>query len=115
MSTRNHRDANKERFWRRMVRLWHRSDLTIRAFCQLHNLSEPSFYAWRRTLDDRAAEAPAFVPVQLLDDDPATPAGSGAAGGLELLLPNGRVLRIGTHFDGPTLCRLLAVLEERQP
>ena len=70
MSTRNQRDGSKERFWRRMVRLWRRSDLTIRAFCQLHDLAEPSFYAWRRTLDDREATAPAFVPVQLLDDDP---------------------------------------------
>jgi len=113
MSTRNQRDGSKERFWRRMVRLWRRSDLTIRAFCQLHDLAEPSFYAWRRTLDDREATAPAFVPVQLLDDDPPLLPSAPAAGGLELLLADGRVLRIGPAFDGPTLVRLLAVLQEK--
>ena len=115
MSTRNPRDASKERFWRRMVRLWSHSDLTIRAFCQLHDLSEPSFYAWRRILDQREAQAPApaFVPVQLLDDDPPLLPSTPAAGGLELLLADGRVLKIGPAFDGPTLVRLLAVLQEK--
>lgn len=113
MSTRNPRDASKERFWRSTVRLWRRSDLTIRAFCQLQDLSEPSFYAWRRTLDQRDAQEPAFIPVQLLDDDPPQLPGTPAAGGLELLLANGRVLKIGPAFDGPPLVRLLAVLQEK--
>jgi hypothetical protein len=42
------RDLDKERFWRRMLRQWQRSGLSIRAFCLEHNLAEPSFYAWRR-------------------------------------------------------------------
>ena len=34
--------------------------LTVRAFCQQERLSEASFYAWRRTILDRNAEAEAI-------------------------------------------------------
>lgn len=114
MSTRNQRDPLKERYWRRTLRDWQRSGLTIRAFCQENNLSEPNFYAWRRMLADRDAEAPTFVPVQLLADEPADQPAADAGGGLELVV-GGHVLRIGSAFDGPTLLRLLAVLEDRRP
>ena len=116
MSRGNPRDPRKERFWRRMLRQWRRSGLSVRAFCAQQGLSEPSFYAWRRTLADRDPPAPAFVPVTLLPEPTArlTP-DAAASTGLELLLPGGRVLRVGAAFDEPTLRRLLAVLEEGQP
>ena len=110
MSTRNPRDASKERFWRRMVRLWSHSDLTIRAFCQLHDLSEPSFYAWRRILERRAAEQAAFVPVQVVAERPAV-----SANALELVLTDGRTVRVAPGFDAATLRQLLAVLQEGGP
>lgn len=47
------RDLGKERLWRRLVRLWRRSGRTVREFCAEHQVSEPSFYAWRRTLAER--------------------------------------------------------------
>ena len=47
------RDLGKERFWRRMLRLWRRSGCSVRDFCGEHDLSEPSFFAWRRTLAER--------------------------------------------------------------
>ena len=79
-----------------------------------HGLSQPSFYAWRRTLADRDAHTVAFVPVELVPE--ATPGLTpDPAAGLALLLPGDRVLRIGPGFDGPTLRRLLAVLAEGQP
>ena len=51
------RDLAKERFWRRMVRRWQGSGLTVRVFCNRFALSEPSFYAWRRILTQRDREA----------------------------------------------------------
>src|SRR5437763_1955861 len=65
MSRGKPRDPRKERFWRRMVQQWQRSGLSVRAFCEQHDLSPPSFYAWRRTLADRDAQAIAFVPVEV--------------------------------------------------
>jgi len=115
MSIGKYRDASKERFWRRMLRQWRRSGLSARAFCEQHGLSQPSLYAWRRTIANRDGEAVRFLPVQVLP--PEKPAGTGdaTAAGLELMLNGGRVLRIGPAFDGPTLQRLLALLEEGQP
>jgi len=116
MSRGNPRDPHKEQFWRRLLRQWRRSGLSIRAFCAQHDLSEPSFYAWRRTLADRDPPAPAFVPVTVLPEPPApTTPDAAASSGLELLLPGGRVLRVGAAFDAPTLRRLLACLEEGRP
>ena len=123
MSNPKQRDPRKEQFWRRTVEQWRRSGLSIRDFCRRHQLSEPNFYAWRRTLDERdrqqpADEAPRFVPLQVLpEDEPETSTSTTdpAVSGLELLLDNGRVLRIGNAFDADTLRRLLPVLEEGRP
>jgi len=112
MSTHNRRSSIKERFWRRMVRQFRSSGLSVRAFCEEHRLSVPSFYGWRRILAARDEAAVRFVPVQVtpppLTDD-------GSAGTVELVLGAGRCLRIGPGFDGPTLTRLLALLEGGQP
>ena len=115
MSTTNQRRSSKEQFWRRMVRQWRSSGLSIRDFCAEQQVSEPSFYAWRRRIAQRDAEPGCFVPVHVLPEvkPPATSDASGQ--GLELLLGAGRVLRIGPEFDGPTLQRLLGLLEEGVP
>jgi len=114
MSTTSQRRSNKEQFWRQMVRQWRSSGLSVRDFCAQREISEPSFYGWRRTITQRDAEAARFVPVHVIPDDKL--AAKGASGqGLELLLSGGRVLRIGPDFDGPTLRRLLALLEESRP
>lgn len=47
------RSEAKERFWRGQVSGWQSSGLGIRAYCQQHQLSEPSFHAWRRELARR--------------------------------------------------------------
>ena len=43
----------KEQHWRQHLAAWRRSELTVRACCRAEGLSEPSFYAWRRTLSER--------------------------------------------------------------
>jgi transposase-like protein len=98
-----------------MVRRWHRSGLSVRAFCEEHGVSEPSFFAWRRRLKERDAEAIHFVPVQVVPERASAPAGVQASAGLELVLDGVRVLRIGPGFDAATLQRLLRVLEEGRP
>ena len=114
MSTMNQRRASKEQFWRAALRKWRSSGLSVRAYCEEHGLAEPTFYAWRRTLAEGDA-AVCFVPVQVLAEPRAQATTDGAAGGLELVLDAGRVLRVGPGFDGPTLKRLLGLLEEGQP
>jgi hypothetical protein len=98
-----------------MLRRQQRSGLSVRAFCRQHNLSQPSFYAWRRTIAQRDAQMPAFVPLEILPEPLPLPTAAATGSGLELVLGRGRVLRIGPAFDAPTLRRLLALLEEGQP
>ena len=112
MSTNDQRGARKERFWRGVMRQWRGSGLSVRAFCAERGLSEPSFYGWRRTLAERDAAVVRFVPVQLAPEPTTDDASAGA---VELVLGAGRRLRVGPGFDGPTLTRLLALLEEGRP
>jgi transposase-like protein len=112
-----HRDLAKERRWRRLVRQQRRSGLSVRAFCEQHEVCEHSFYWWRRELADRdaaalpadkadaAAAAPLFLPVHVRPDDPLP------ADGVEILLANGRRLRFGAGVEPQRLAALAAALE----
>jgi hypothetical protein len=82
--------------------------LSVPAFCARHGLSPGNFYAWRKTLQRRPAPPTPFVPVQLLTD-----AAPGHA--LEVVLTDGRVVRVAPGFDATTLRQLLAVLREERP
>ena len=104
-------DSGKQARWLKVVRRWQRSNLSVRAFCRQHDISENNFYAWRRVLRERgllgetptpALATPAFV--QLLHGDAAESV-------IEVVL-GGRVVRVRRGFDGATLRQLLALLEE---
>jgi transposase-like protein len=101
------RDEEKERQWRRRIDQWRVSGLSVRAFCARHGLATASFYNWRRMLQRRpAAEPPAFMPVQVVAD--VVPAQASA---LEVVLTDGRAVRVAPGFDAATLRCLLKVLE----
>src|SRR5262249_4110923 len=101
-------DEQKERLWRRWIAQWQTSGLSVRDFCAHHGLATPSFYAWRRTLQQRANATPAVVAVQVVAD-PA-PA---LVSTLEVVLNDGRTVRVAPGCDAATLRQLLAVSEGR--
>ncbi|CAN5851095.1 hypothetical protein BH23PLA1_BH23PLA1_19670 [soil metagenome] len=68
---------------------------------------EPMFYWWRRELQRRDQATPAFLPVHVLADKAESP-----ARGIEVVLANGRCLRVGVGFDPQTLVQIVALLEE---
>jgi transposase len=103
------RDPRKEQQWRRWVQQWQHSGLSVRDFCARHDLAEPSFYAWRRQLQQRQAPA-RFVPVRVVVDE--APARDGS---VEVVLTCGRRVRVPPGFDPATLQQLLAVLAEVPP
>jgi transposase len=107
MATGKPRDLRKEQLWRQRIQDWQRSGLTVRAFCQRRGLAVPSFYAWRRVLQERQAPATPFLPVHVVPEQPPGPAAA-----VELLLAGGRTVRVAPGFDAATLRRVLAVLEE---
>jgi hypothetical protein len=102
------RDERKERQWQRWIGEWQASGLSGRAFCQRRGLTVARFYAWRRVLQRRAAEKVTFVPVQVVSDAVPTQASA-----LEVVLADGRTVRVAPGFDAATLRQLLAVLEGR--
>jgi hypothetical protein len=102
------RDERKERQWRRWIRAWRTSGLSVQAFCAQHALAQPRFYFWRRELDRRDATAATFVPVHLVTEQDPCPGRS-----LEVQLAGGRTVRVPPGFDAATLRQLLAVLEDK--
>jgi transposase len=118
------RDPEKERYWRRLLSQWQRSGLSGRDFCAQESLSEASFYGWRREIAKRDREAKpvgrqrgrritmsakralssAFLPVQVIPN--AEPSSS-----IEMVLPKGRLVRVGPGFDPATLRQVLGILE----
>lgn len=103
--------SEREQLWRQRVEEQRISGLTVRAFCQRHQLREPSFYFWRRTLADRDRPAaspvePAFVPVEV------TPSPRPAAV-VEVHLPNGTRVSVTPGCEASHFAMVLAVLEGR--
>ena len=123
------RNGAKERSWRRLIQQWRHSGMTIRDFCVEHEVSEPSFFAWRRTIADRDRQSgqpsadgygnvdsnktqasPAFVPLRVVSTV-STPAGTA----FEVVLRDGRIVRVPAGFDPATLRQLLVLLNEERP
>src|ERR1700760_1985324 len=103
------RDRGRESYWRQVLARWQRSGLSVRAFCRAEGVNEPQFYWWRRHLGRGEPVTSAFVPVHVLTE----PAGEPATRGIEVVLANGRCLRVGPGFDPHTLVALVDLLEAR--
>jgi transposase len=102
-------DLGRESHWRQVLARWRRSGLSVRAFCRAEGVNEPQFYWWRRKLGQVEPKEPAFVPVHVVTD----PADEPATRGIEVVLANGRCLRVGPGFDPHTLVTLVDLLEAR--
>ena len=105
------RDPVKEKYWRRLLGQWRRSGLTASQFCQQQGISQPSFYAWRWEIALRdqpatitpQASTPTFVKLAL---EAAAPSA------VEIVLADGRLLRVRSGCDTELLRQLLRLLEE---
>jgi hypothetical protein len=116
----------KEAYWREMLSRQQRSGQSIRQFCKDHDLSEPSFYGWKREIKkrdghaagtapkrrsrsgmknqaaQRHASASPFIPLQLT---------GGPTRVMELVHPRGHLLRIPAVFDENCLHKVLQLLD----
>lgn len=118
------RSAAKERYWRKLIQRQHDSGEGTAAFCQRVGVSVHQLWWWRRTLRERDSEMrsrdrghgsrglpedgqrdaaePAFIPVRF-------PVSLNSA--IEVVHPQGCVVRVTALFDTLTLRRLLATLD----
>jgi transposase-like protein len=135
-------DPQRERQWQAAVRQWQKSGQSIRDYCRDQGLRESAFYFWRRELTRRglagiqqpgdgqppASKAPGkegaaarrrrtsatrhdrarFLPVQVVLDreQPGTTS-------IEIVLRDGRQIRVQSGFDHQVLTDVLRVLEAR--
>lgn len=131
------RDAEKERFWRAAIRRQRRNGQSVRVFCREEDLSEPSFYAWRREIARRgrqraeqrlrrSGKQAAFVAVELAPESEPVPQSVSAAGAgghgsaaaperwslsIECVLPSGVVLRLPTTMEPAAIAAVLRCWE----
>jgi hypothetical protein len=103
-------------YWVDHIEAWRASGMSRAEYCQIHGLSRKTFGWWTWRLDQErrassAREAPRFVPVELTEQaspnlDPADPADER----IEIALPGGVAVRVGSGFDAAALHRVLTVL-----
>jgi len=83
------RDPERGKQWHALLTQWQQSEQSISAFCKQRQLSQPTFYYWRRKLGfDRRTTRPAppaatFVPMTVV----AEPL-------VEVVLPTGVTLKL---------------------
>jgi len=90
--------------WAQRIAAQRRSGMSVKQFCKEQGLTECSFYAWRKRLQEKGPVRFALV------ERCARRQERTAEGVLELVLATGERLRIGTGVDPATLQVVLAVL-----
>jgi transposase-like protein len=91
-------------YWRARIAEQERSGMSVGRFCQEQQITEQSFYVWRKRL--RQPEPVRFA----LVERGAVPIETAAEPALELVLKTGERLRIGRSVDEVSLRTVLAVL-----
>ena len=118
------RDVTLEQAWRKRMRQYERSGLTIQAFCDREGLVAHQFSWWRSELKRRDAKSQAdsrspkkrgrprkvgqdagFIPVQL--ESPST------SSAVEVVLDQPPRIRVSSGFDAELLREVVRVLESR--
>ncbi|GMV83605.1 MAG: hypothetical protein AMXMBFR7_47890 [Planctomycetota bacterium] len=114
----------REEGWRKHLKAWGGSGLSQAEYCRRHGVMAADFSWWKRELARRdqarrpkQAKFAGFVPVRL----PVAPMGAGVVvrgqpeGDCEVLLRNGRCLRIGGGVSIQRVVELAVALESGLP
>lgn len=88
----------KREYWSNLIAEQEASGQTIRAFCQVQGVGDNSFYYWRKKLQKSARVQFALLKTVA------------SAAPLELILANGKQLRIRNGVDAATLRLVLDVV-----
>lgn len=110
-----HPDASKQQRWLDLMRRRHKSQLTVREFCERHRLSEADFYRWQRVLRERDLLDDQFTsvsPTPTAFVELTTDAAPASATAVDVVLNERRLLRVHPGFDPATVLQLVRLLEE---
>ena len=107
-------DAEKRRYWQKMVREATRSKFSIREFCRRNHVKESQYFWWQRKLNGNRRPK-GFQKAGNKRNDASFALVSNEAealdAGIELILQDGRRLRISRGVDEQTLRSVLAAVE----
>ena len=111
MNRRNH-DVEKQRYWQRTIGDAARSGMSIREFCRQRRLKESQFYWWQRKLKaSRQERSKTVIQDRAASFALVSDVGIDMPAGLELVLQDGRRLRISQGVQEETLRAVLAAME----
>jgi hypothetical protein len=131
--SRGGRTRSRETQWRKVLAEWAKSGLTQTAFCRERGVSLSAFGWWKGELARRDAErgskrkakrhasgsrgrTTGFLPVRVVGSRESGSAGGqvglgDGSAGLEVVLVNGRRVRVGSAVDAELLATVVRVLE----
>ncbi len=106
-------DEGKREQWRKLIAEAVRSGTSIREFCRQQRVNEPQFYAWRARINGkvhgaarrRALSTEKSSTFALVSDAPGS-----MDAGIELMLADGRRVRISRGVDEATLRTVLSAV-----
>lgn len=111
--------GSAETHWRGHVEAWRASGQSRGEYCAAQGLSRKTFgwWAWhfdrQRRPTETGGQVGRFLPVEVAEIPVATEVSDvamAAAERIEIALPDGVVVRVGTGFDAAALQRVLRVL-----
>lgn len=95
---------DRRAYWNRLISEQQTGGESVREFCRARQVSEHSFYVWRRRLSEERE------PVRFALVDTRAGGESEAVAPLELVLTNGERLRIAAEVNAELLRSVLGVL-----
>lgn len=106
-------DVEKQRYWQRTIGDAARSGMSIREFCRQRRVKESQFYWWQRKLKAGRQERnkPSVQGDRAASFALVSEGGMDMPAGLELVLQDGRRLRISQGVQEETLRAVLAAME----
>ena len=120
----SHRSAEKEAFWRGLLKQHRQSGMRLKAFCLQQRVSVRSFYAWRKRItevdsgvdQDADGQQPQLIPVKVVSSHDRLPSGNDHANAepIEIVTPGGFTLRVGPSVEPDKLAAVLQAITSCQ-
>ena len=117
------RKTSRRPFWQEHLSAWSESGLTQADYCRQHQLSAAAFGWWKRRLEGtpkarkrspatKQPQSDCQTAVRFVEVQRGPAIGtSGSPAVYEVLLSQGRAIRVGSDFDSDILKRLIATVE----
>jgi hypothetical protein len=103
--------------WAKRIEEWQASGVSATEFAKKLGVAEKSLKWWRWKLSTpskrRSKTAIVKVHTRAIEATPLTFIEMAATPAIEVVLRNGTIVRVASHFDEKALVRLLGVLEQR--